>query len=107
MNNKGFELGIQTIVVAILALLVLVVLGYVFTGQIGKGTKQYETFREGIAVDKCEQLFGTRLCRENCEQEKNPDGTVKVSFVQVNPPQGKEWTDCKQKNKPACCEPQE
>ena len=64
-NMKGQGLSITTIVVAAIALLVLVVLVAVFTGQIGKTTQ---------GINSCEGAGGV------CEFEK-PSGTYATDIT--------------------------
>ncbi len=46
MDRRGAEMSINAIIVAILALLVLVVLAFVFKDQIGKSSEQYSGISE-------------------------------------------------------------
>ena len=52
MNKKGQSISINTIIIAVLALGVLVVLFYIFTGRIG-------TFSEGVSK--------TASCENSCK----------------------------------------
>lgn len=63
MNKKAVDLTINTVVVAILAVLVLVVLFYVFTGKVGIFSKQLNTCPGDCVFteDECESAGGTAL----------------------------------------------
>ncbi len=54
MNKKAVDLTINTVVVAILAVLVLVVLFYVFTGKVGLFSKELNTCPSGNCIPTSE-----------------------------------------------------
>ena len=71
MNSKAFSMSITTIVVAVLALLILVVLIGVFTGQFGgftRGVKDCGSKGGTCRTDGCQddevKYFGSGLCPE-------------------------------------------
>ncbi|MBS3102041.1 hypothetical protein J4458_01175 [Candidatus Woesearchaeota archaeon] len=81
MNKRGQSISINTIIVAAIALIVLVVLIAIFTGRLG-------IFSKGIAqTGTCESLGGT--CQEprcgtnqeevpalNCNRDSDNDGKI-------------------------------
>jgi len=90
--NKG-QLTINTIIVAALALVVLVVLFGIFTGQMGKWVEKVTQFLgvsgEGSS-NTCQKTDGSRICAgigEEC-----PSGKISKSGT---------WTDCIGRK---CCE---
>jgi len=96
--KRAQGLPINTIVIAALGLLVLVILAFVIRNQIAQGTKKYtEIGKEAeIKADKCASIILNRACNENaCDEKKGQR--------QVYSPAG-EWADCKAANKQYCCE---
>lgn len=62
MNKKAVDLTINTVVIALLAVLVLVVLFYVFTGKVGLFTKQTNVCPgDCLTISECNQYGGTKL----------------------------------------------
>lgn len=107
MSKKGIELTMQTIIVAVLMLIVLVVLIMVFRGQIGKSSQRYfaignQSEQELQATDKCMTLFGNRRCLNECpvEEIKVPGGESRYVVWTPVPAGAKGWSDCKA----TCCE---
>ncbi len=101
MNKKGVELGINTVVVFILALLVLVFFSYILSSQFQSKTKAYKHVTEEFEKDiktraVCEEIFSTKRCLplETC----NALGLINL---------GVDWKDCKDKATPGhtlyCC----
>lgn len=75
---KKADLSMNTIVIAVLALIVLVVLAFVFRDQISNATKGFtfvgDDAKAGIAGVKCETLLGDKICSSNMNRagyEKN------------------------------------
>ena len=71
MDKKAVQLSIQTMIIVILGLIVLVVLIFIFRGQISKGASQYFTIGESAAKEasttECGSgLFVERKCAPNC-----------------------------------------
>lgn len=67
MSKKAFEMSINAIVIAALALLVLIILALVFSSQVREGVKKYlgisSSAEEDIkSKDKCETFFSGRQC---------------------------------------------
>lgn len=96
--KKAQGLPLNTIVLAVLALIVLVLLIWLVKTQVQKGSQKYlnisgEAEREAKAKDVCETLFAlrSRVCADACDPK---------DFVQLPG----EWSDCKAKKKTACCE---
>lgn len=95
MKKKGM-LSIQVVVMATLALIVLVVLVFVFRENIGRTSSSFfkigEDAEEGARGVKCVSFMttGTHKCASSCE----------TGWHEIYSPEGK-WTDCKE-NK--CCE---
>lgn len=101
MNKKGTSLSIETVVVVVIALLVLIVVGYIFSTQISQSTKQYVNVSKSMETEiklksNCEELFSTKKCMplETC----NIKGLINI---------GSDWKDCKAKSTPGhvlyCC----
>ncbi|MFP4402889.1 MAG: hypothetical protein ACLFPJ_00880 [Candidatus Woesearchaeota archaeon] len=67
LNKKGIEIGLNTIVVAVIALAVLLVVLLVFTGRFGLFSDQ---------LQKCENLLGEPKDKDDCEEENG-----RVAFV--------------------------
>ena len=105
MKKRAVSLSMNTIVIAGLALLILVILILVFRGQIGKTTQSYldigkQASEEAKVTDKCETLLGNRVCvQSNCPPSQVV-GKQTVSYYKLAEPQ-KGWSDCKGK---VCCE---
>jgi len=73
MNKKAVDLTINTVVVAILAVLVMVVLFYVFTGKVGIFSKQLNTCPgDCMAVDECRTAGGTNLPGSYVQRDSDP-----------------------------------
>ena len=71
MKKRAVQLSTQTMILIILGLIVLVVLIFLFKGQIGKGAKQYFDIGEQAAgeadVEKCSSgLIIDRQCAKSC-----------------------------------------
>jgi hypothetical protein len=71
MDKKAVELSVQTMIIIALGLIVLVVLIFVFRGQISKGAQQYFDIGKSAAEEadpnKCESgLFVERKCAGSC-----------------------------------------
>jgi len=71
MNKKAVQLSVQTMIIVALGLIVLVVLIFVFRGQISKGAQQYFDIGKSAAEEadpnKCESgLFVERECADSC-----------------------------------------
>jgi hypothetical protein len=99
MNKKAIELAMQTIVVAAIALVVLAVVIIVFGTQISKTAQQYLGISEQAAgeanvTNKCQTMFGSRVCAKDCQTTSN-----KTTYVPVPG----DWADCKSKSM-VCCE---
>lgn len=60
MSNRRADMSINIIIVAVIALLVLIVLSYLFVGKMA-------TFRRG--VDRCEEVAGAS-CKAMCESNE-------------------------------------
>jgi len=93
MKKKGVELGIQTVVVAALGLIVLVILIIVIRQQIGAGAQRYTDISkeaEKQIIDRCEGFLSARTCEASCGDKT----TV--------PAPSKGWQDCTQGQ--VCCE---
>jgi hypothetical protein len=97
--KRGQGLSINTIVIAALSLVVLVILIFVVRTQLQKGTQKYtgitkEAETEARAKDICETLFAlkSRVCMPSCDQQKFTD-------------LGTNWADCTKKGSGYhCCE---
>ncbi|MBD3303944.1 hypothetical protein GF343_02275 [Candidatus Woesearchaeota archaeon] len=73
MDKKAVQLSVQTMIIVALGLIVLVVLIFVFRGQISKGAQQYfdigESASEEADPDKCVSgLFVERDCASSCSK---------------------------------------
>lgn len=73
MNKKAVQLSVQTMIIVALGLIVLVVLIFVFRGQISKGAQQYfdigKSAAKEAATDKCVSgLFVERECADSCSR---------------------------------------
>ncbi|MBW2979883.1 hypothetical protein KY360_00520 [Candidatus Woesearchaeota archaeon] len=94
MKKKGM-LSLQMVVVAVLALIVLVVLSFVFRDNITRTAKEFfrigEDAGEAARGTKCVTFLtaGTRKCVDPCPED----------WREVYPV-GEKWTDCDKK----CCE---
>jgi len=93
--KKGQGLPINTIIIAALGMLVLIILAFVIRNQIAQGTKKYtEIGKEAeIKVDKCGSVILNRACSIGCDPAKTRE---------VYSPAGA-WDDCKDKGG-HCCE---
>ena len=97
MKKKGM-LSLQMVVVAALALIVLVVLAFVFRDNITRTAKSFFKIGEDAEAaargTKCVTFLtaGTHKCAPSCEK-----GWHEIY------PSGGEWTDCKETNT-KCCE---
>ena len=95
--KRGQGLSIQTIVIAALALVVLVILIFVIRGQIQKGTQKYinissEAELQSRAKDRCQTMFSGR----ECFKDKCPDkGYIEMPGT---------WPDCTEMGRSKCCE---
>lgn len=77
MNKKAVDLTINTVVVAILAVLVLVVLFYVFTGKVGIFSKELSVCPgDCMPLDECKLYGGTKLPGANYIQRDSVPSTV-------------------------------
>ena len=95
--KKG-SLSLETIVVAALCLLVLVVLAFIFRTQIGDLVKRYT----GISNDLEDQAKGNKCVTLTTMAERKCDSGCGGEWSRVSLPSGvKEWSDCKGKD---CCE---
>ncbi len=95
MNKKG--IAMQTLVMAILALVVLVILIFVFRDQIGKSMEKYTKIADeserAVEGDTCGALFSNTRCvsDDNCEN-LGDDWQLELGLACTNPSQ------------PTCCE---
>jgi hypothetical protein len=72
MKKRAVQLSTQTMILIILGLIVLVVLIFIFRGQVSKGAKQYFDIGEQAAgeadIEKCSGgLIVERKCATNCK----------------------------------------
>ena len=92
--KKG-DLSIQTIIVAILGLLVLIVLAFIFRDQITKAASNYFSIgkdaTDSAQGNKCVSILtaGNHKCADKCDGEWHELNTAT------------KWTDCKERK---CCE---
>lgn len=97
MRKKG-AISMEMIVYAVLALIVLVVIAFIFRQQIshaaGSIFKIGEEAEEGARGERCVTIMtaATRKCDTTCGEEWHEVYTS-----------GK-WKDCEAANKPKCCE---
>lgn len=64
-NKKAQGLSLQTIVIAALALIILIVLTLIFTGKLGQSGSQIDKTAEPFQSDQCEIPGTPRTCRNN------------------------------------------
>jgi len=109
MNKRAVELTMQTIIIAVLMLIVLVILIMVFRGQIGKAVQRYfaignESEQELRSTDKCATIFGSRRCLDSCPAPTPITAGEETKYVVWAPvplPAGaSKWSDCNA----TCCE---
>lgn len=80
--NKKADMSIQTIVVAVLALTVLIILIVIFKNQTGKAAGGFSLVGDdamgGLTGKKCQTLLGDRVCEGKFNKEKYPIDTYKL-----------------------------
>ena len=67
MNKKGAELALNTIIIAVLSMIVLVILIGLFIRQSGNVGQQYTNISQQITTDQgdnCASLINLRLLRD-------------------------------------------
>lgn len=94
-KNKKGEISLQMIILAILGLVALIILIFVFKDQIGRVSKTYFGITEQVEAESkgevCESLFGGKKCMAACDE------TYKHNL-------GTDFSDCKaMQGKPICC----
>jgi hypothetical protein len=95
--KRGQGLPINTIILAILGLIVLVILILIFRTQVQKSSEKYQGIstsaeEQARAKGVCETLISGRQCMTGAAC---PQG-----YVEIPGP----WTDCIKAQKPKCCE---
>jgi hypothetical protein len=104
--KRGQGLSLNTIVLAVLALIVLFLLIWLFRTHLQKGSQKYvnitsEAEREARTKEICESMFALRT--RNCVESEAACTGKGLGF---NPVKGA-WSDCNAKYKTAtsvCCE---
>ena len=96
-HSKKAEISLQMIILAILGLVTLVILIFVFKDQIGNVSQKYfgivnQTEAESKG-DICETMFGGRRCQTSCDEP----GSDKPYIYDL----GTGYKDCKAGEK--CC----
>jgi len=71
MNRKAQGLSMRTIVLAIIALLVLVVIIFIFSGQIGEVSKGFSDARDSSNLCRTDFLGGQKCIKEDTNCPKN------------------------------------
>ena len=95
--RKG-SLTLETIIVAALALIVLVVLAFIFRTQVGDLVKKYR----GVSDDLEEQAKGMKCVTLATMSQRQCESSCSAEWSEVPlPAEAKEWKDCKTKK---CCE---
>ena len=62
-SRKATEMSFNTIIVAILAVIVLIILVMIFSGKMSKTGEETNRLEKEYSKDKCEIPGTTRLCR--------------------------------------------
>jgi len=80
MNKKGAELALNTIIIAVLSMIVLVILIGLFIRQSGNVGQQYTNISQQITTDtgdNCQSLIKGTSCvlTDRCAVEKRQPGT--------------------------------
>ena len=93
MKRKG-DLSIQTIVIAALSMIVLLILIFIFKDQIGNLAGGFrnagDSARGNINGTRCQSLIGNRYC--NPSSSTYPTSTYNWDTI---PPPPSGWSDCK------------
>jgi hypothetical protein len=74
MDKKGAELALNAIIIAVLALLVLLVMAFIFTGKtqiFSQGTDACAT-KQGSCVDMAERCSGPIINAKDCADKDPP-----------------------------------
>ena len=99
--GKKADMSMNTIVTAVLALMVLIILLYIFRLQItsiaGGFTSVGNDAKSGINGTKCQTILGGRICGE-ADNNKYKDMNEKYVLNEVPPPSNSKWSDCKNSN---------
>lgn len=66
-HKKSQELGLNTIIIAALAIIVLVVIILIFTGRIGESGKVIEKQQSQFTGNKCEIPGASTTCRDGSD----------------------------------------
>lgn len=86
MRKKGISLSMNTIIIAALALIVLVVLLLIFTGQVGKTRTGLNQTTSQYSGEQCKIPGTGRTCRfeAKCEEINGVNyGQLDCSFGQI------------------------
>lgn len=90
-NKKGAEITLNTIIIAAIAVIVLIVLVGIFTGKIRFFGEGVNTVEQEAAKKMCTSQGG--YCASECPKVNGAEGPVKT------PAPAGGWTDCPLK----CC----
>jgi len=105
MNKRAASLTVETIIVAALGLIALVLLGLLFKSQITKTSQTLfgigeDAQNEARGTNKCESFLSARKCLNACETQLASDGRS-IIWRDAIPPPGENW-NCAQGK--LCCE---
>ena len=98
--GKKADMSIQTIVIAVLALTVLLILIFIFKNQTGKANTGFNYASNdaigGIQGTKCQTMFSDTKCCDNVYTKTIPHKTNETGEIP--------WSDCVNRQNKECCE---
>ncbi|MBI2573385.1 hypothetical protein HYV86_05975 [Candidatus Woesearchaeota archaeon] len=83
LSNKGQSMSINVIIVAVLALLILVILGAIFTGRIA-------IFNQGVGAQGNVDLAEMKISYGSCKPTVARESTYTTEYSQAATPEDKE-----------------
>ncbi|MDO8660538.1 MAG: hypothetical protein Q7K43_01490 [Candidatus Woesearchaeota archaeon] len=106
MNKRAASLTVETIIVAALGLIALVLLGLLFKSQITKTSQTLfgigeDAQNEARGTNKCESFLSARKCLNVCESSPTTSDGRSINWREAIPPPGENW-NCVQGK--FCCE---